>query len=223
MADHWKRKHEENGRNTAQASLRELGIADGQSLDSIALGDLGFEEGEETDPDALVAAIQERMSPWPMIPQILCTFWPGDSDVLELLWDYEATDLSPNQSLTTLGLLNAGKFATPEVDAFRISQLARPSDEAVASVAVMLAARGLARTQPIDALPHLISAGMEHGSARGDILIAVAAYGDDELAPYARELQSFLGNRMPPRHMDAETEAFERLKSIVENPANERR
>ena len=91
---------------------------------------------------------------------VLCSLWPGNADVLQLVWYQQETEVNPEQHIATLGLLNLGKFATPEADAFRISNLTVPwEDNSIAYIAVGSAAKGLTMNRPIDALSPLLAAG----------------------------------------------------------------
>lgn len=54
--------------------------------------------------------------------------------------------------------------------------------------AVALAAEGLALSRPAEPVPYLISARLEHPSAGGEILVALAGYEDDVLSAYASEV-----------------------------------
>jgi len=197
-------------------------LTEGKTFESWSPADVGFPAGSEVDPDELMEALDERLPAWTMIPQILCAFWPRDEVVHEFLWrSYAharagATTATGDDPPGTLILLNAGKFVTPEADAYRIRQLGRHPDDMDASVAVRLAVEGLALSRSADALPHLIAAGERHRSARGDILILLAGYRDDQLAPHAGELRSLLGDRRPNPGLATAAEAFDRLRAIVD-------
>ena len=111
-------------------------------------------------------------------------------------------------------MLNFGRFATPEANAFRIASLAAPSDRYENSRAVTVAAEGLALSRPFEAIPHLISAALEHRSARGEILVVLAGYDDDELSPYASDVASLLERTQVEGPMSAAPEAFSRLETF---------
>ena len=217
LIGHWREQHRKSGHNMLAATIRDLGLTDGARLNNLTRDDLGLERNlNEVSPEELVEALRERISPWGMIPQILCTFWSGDPEVHELVWDIQTTDSSPHVSLTTLGLLNVGRFATPEATAFRISQLSRLGGEPAALGAVILAAQGLAISRSLDGLPHLITAAEQHPGATTDILVAVAAYDDAQLASYARELQSLVDTSRSTRPMGAASAALDRLQSFAD-------
>ena len=131
----------------------------------------------------------------------------------ELLWEMENTDVSPGNTMKTLILLNVGRFATPEANAFRIGKLASPSG-AVDLVDVTFAAKGLALSRPVEAVPYLISAALEHPSASGDVLVTLAGYDDDVLSVYASEVADLLEQTHVARPMGAVSEAFSRLETF---------
>ena len=212
LMDHWYEQHEKSGYNVREAMFRAMGSKDGVNLE-LSLADLGLEETDKPTGDDIAAAMQEKWLPWTMIPQILCVFWPGDSDVHTLLWDFHSRDRSPEISLTILLLLNTGKFTMDEDNAFRIDQLNGVGE--LAGGAAMLAAEGLALSRPVDALPSLVSAAQNHAGARGDILVTIAGYEDDELAPYVRELAPLVNVNRANVLLGAEQEALDRLKSFV--------
>ena len=218
LIEHWKQQHEKNGYNIEQAIRRSQGMEDDSDRGGIAAADMDLKEDSDLDPGASMATFEKRLPAWVLIPEILCTFWPGDSDVQQLLWIFQDKDLSSNNQMRTLLLLNVGKFATPEADAFRISQLASPSGDPVASVGVMIAVAGLelAMNPPIDALPHLITAGIEHPMALLSVWVVVAGYDDNQLAPYTQELQSLLGHNVSSQSSSEVYEAYNRLVSFVD-------
>ena len=218
LIEHSKQQHEKNGYNIEQAIRRSQGMEDDSDRGGIAAADMDLKEDSDLDPGASMATFEKRLPAWVLIPEILCTFWPGDSDVQQLLWIFQDKDLSSNNQMRTLLLLNVGKFATPEADAFRISQLASPSGDPVASVGVMIAVAGLelAMNPPIDALPHLITAGIEHPMALLSVWVVVAGYDDNQLAPYTQELQSLLGHNVSSQSSSEVYEAYNRLVSFVD-------
>ena len=175
---------------------------------------LGFDDPQDASPDEVFLALRNRRPSWKRIPGLLCALWPNDPDVLRLIWDYRATDQSPTIDLTVLGLMNTGRFATPAVDEFRLTQLARPGDEH-ASVAKMFAAKGLRISRPREALPLLITAALEHPERSDDILPTIAAYTDQQLAPYSTDLAPLLSRRTRDP-MGAAAEAMDRLRAVVQ-------
>ena len=170
LIEHWRRQHEIAGRNSLEATVRELGgrLVDGSTLE-LSVADLGLEESADgnVDATALISKLREKVSPWGSIPQILAVYWPGDGDVEQFLYDMHDADQSSTKMLTTLGLLNTGKFASDRANQFREQQLgASNTGDPSVSIAVTFAAEGLALSPPVYALPALIDAAMEHPTAR---------------------------------------------------------
>ena len=252
---HWRREHARSGYNS-EASLRaaferalptvtasEAGSrtrdADAATPDSASEArdltqemkdafvelatELGFEDPEAASPDEIGLAFKRKIPAWLAIPRVLCALWPKDADVLDFVWEWQAADRSPNKGLGTLQLLNTGRFTSAEADAFRLAELARPRDDHIVALS---AAEGLALTRRPEALGPLIAAGIRHRSARDEIVLAVAGYSDEELAPHAAELRKLVrrGPRGVSRNLpaallariDAEDAAFESLQSIVD-------
>lgn len=151
---------------------------------------------------------------WRMIPNILCTLYPGDAEVHDLLWDIHAKEADPGHWRTTHGLLSIGRFATPEANAYRMKELANPrGGPEDAFVAVRLAAKGLALSRPPEALPALVAAALQYPLARDDVLIVLAAYGDAHLATHSREIAPLLNNDVGTR--PAVQRAIERLAAVT--------
>ena len=150
---------------------------------------------------------------------VLCSLWPGNADVLQLVWYQQETEVNPEQHIATLGLLNLGKFATPEADAFRISNLTFPggvnSDAHDVYIAVGSAAKGLTMNRPIDALSPLLAAGEEHPVAREEVWVALAAYDDEQLAPYAGDIRLLLGSDKPLYVTEAVSVTYDRLEMVA--------
>ncbi len=204
LINHWMEQYESHG--YIQESL-EGGIPDM----------VAYIEEADLDEVALLEELEKRSIGWTRIPVILCTWWPGDSDVHELLWYRHET--KPDMYEATLYLLNVGNFTTPEADAFRIRHLSLPSDSDDGNfIAVGHAAVGLAMNHPIEALPHLITAGEDHPSAIESILVALSSYDDDKLVPYAEDIQSMLVfSGKPTTYADrAISVAYERLNMFTE-------
>ena len=202
LIDHWMKQHAENGYNNGDSLGQSIELKDGEN---------------DLPPDILWEEIAERMIGWPSIPQILCVFWPGDADVHQLLWYIQDTDMSSTRYMATLRLLNIGKFVTPEADAFRISHLSGPTSVKFDSyISVGRAAGGLALNRPIDALPHLITAGKEHLLAKDQVLVALSGYAEDQLMPYADDLKTMIGSGKPMYPTDAVSEAYDRLKMFTD-------
>ncbi len=203
LIDHWKQQHAENGYNNSDSLY--------QSTE--------WKNDEEKDlpPDILWELIQERAIGWPSIPQILCVFWPSDADVHQLLWYFQDTDMSSTLHVETLKLLNTGKFVTPEADAFRISHISGQTGVKFDTyIAVGEAAEGLALNRPIDALPHLITAGKEHLLAKDQVLVALSGYAEDQLMPYADDIKTMIGSGKPMWPTDAVSEAYDRLNMFTD-------
>ena len=147
---------------------------------------------------------------------VLCSLWPGNADVLQLVWYQQETEVNPKQHYSTLGLLNLGKFATPEADAFRISNLTVPWEvNSIAYIAVGSAAKGLTMNRPIDALSPLLAAGAEHPLARKEVWVALASYDDEQLAPFARDIRLLLGSDKPLYVTEAVSVAYDRLEMVA--------
>lgn len=211
LMNHWYEQHEKSGYDVQKATFESLGTdAENPELN---LTHLGFEETDEPSPDDIWEAFQERSLSWPRIPLILCVFWPGDPEVHTLLWDYHSRDLSPNTYLTILGLLNDGKFTTDRANAFRIDQLNDVGE--LAFVPVNFAVEGLALSHPVEALPGLISAFHNHSGTRGDILVTIAGYEDDELIPFLKELAPIINVNRNNLRPGKKLEALDRLQSLV--------
>ena len=150
---------------------------------------------------------------WRMIPNMLCTLYPGDAEVHDLVWDIHAKEADPGHWRTTHRLLNVGQFTTAEANEYRMQELARPRGEAAAHVAVSFAAEGLALSRPLEALPALVAAGVQYPAARDDVRIALAAYRDEQLAKHSREIAPLLNSRIGTS--PAAQRAFERLKALT--------
>ena len=105
----------------------------------------GQTEGEEeASLESAIADWRNRLDPWVMIPQVLSVFWPKDPDVEQFLYEMQHTDEGETTALTTLFLLNVGKFTSSEANAFRIDQLRDSNEGMGAPTAVAWAAEGLA-------------------------------------------------------------------------------
>ena len=207
---HWRRNHKESGYNTHQMSSREL-----ENFHATV-------EAKEGGRDSMSSeeywqALLEAWSPWPATPQILCVFWPRDDDVHRIVWENHEKDLSPNLASQTLGLLNVGKFTTPRADAFReeVLRSSLTSQVETAHVNATFAAKGLALSRPPEALPLLISVAKAFGASRGELMIVIAAYDDEQLAAHTEELRPLVEGYESWRPMGADAEARERLKEVL--------
>ena len=167
--------------------------------------------------DEMREALTASSSSWTLIPQVLCVFWPTDAEVLEFLWEFRDKDLSPQTPLKVLDLLLLGAFSTPEADNYRTEtiQLALSEVNEAESSRVALAAVGLALSRPTHALPLLIRSAEEYPLVRSQILMALAAYSDEDLATHARELTPLLEGVTLTRPMGPEIEAHERLNDLL--------
>ena len=191
LVSHWREQYERSGYNAFNQEV----------LDEVA-------------PTAESMTVHPSPSfVWRMIPSILCTLYPGDAEVHDLVWDIHAREADPGHWLATHRLLTIGQFTTAEANAYRMRELARPRGEAAAHVAVSLAAEGLALSRPLAALPLLVAAGVQYPVARDDILIALAAYGDEQLATHSREIAPLLNSRIGTS--PSIQRAFERLKTLA--------
>ena len=161
-------------------------------------------------------------SAWTLIPEMLCVYWPGDPQVLELLWKYRDADLSPNAPYRVLEWLIRGAFATPEANAYRMKilrdALSSPGDTKTGTVA--LAAVGLALSKPEQSLPLILQAADEYPEAAVQVLLAVSEYPQDMLAAHAPEVESFLRSVQIDRPMGVEVEAYKRVESTLHGLPN---
>ena len=119
-------------------------------------------------------------------------------------------------TLTTLALLNDGKFTSDQANSFRVRELVRSDAD---HVGVSLAADGLALSRPEYALPLLIAAGAEHPAALDAVRAAVAGYTDRQLARYADELRPLVPRTLELMPVGTERDAVERLMRVAEDQA----
>ena len=203
LMEHWRRQRERHGYD----ALADFIQASGGIPASVTAETASYEDRD---------ASNSRTPAWLGIPRILCAIYPTDAEVLRFVWELHAGGAAPGDALATLSLLNIGKFATPEADALRFQALAAPEgSDATAAHAARAAARGLAFSRPLDALPHLLSAGMRHDQGDGEVLVTLAGYDDGALLPYADELVELLAKSSAPYPLGAVPEAIERLEAIV--------
>ena len=196
-----------------------------EALASLAT-ELGVEDPEKASFEEVMLAYAKTLPAWQMIPQVLCTVWSKDGEVLQFIWDFDAKDRSPNVSLTTLSLLNLGRFDTEAADAFRLQALSRLGGRD-GHVATLFAAEGLALAKRPEALAPLIAAAIEHPSAINEVLMTLAGYSEEELAPHAAELSKLLprtprgvntSQALPKAlqdELDAESDAWDKLEAVV--------
>jgi hypothetical protein len=70
--------------------------------------------------------------------------------------------------------------------------------------------------RPVDALSPLIAAGKEHPNALEAVWKALAAYDDEQLAPYAEDIQLLLDDTYKlPNAPEAVSAAYDRLVMIA--------
>lgn len=218
---HFEREHansEFNSGKQLQADIQKMISA---TSDSSKSRSLMSESDEAIDVEAISDNVQNYISPWLRIPTILATFWPQDSEVLEFLWKYKERepDLEPFQLLK---LFSIGKFDTPKVNNFRISQLvsAGGAQESFhTGYAISLAAKGLALSHPEEAIPELIQAGLNQAKPRADILITLAGYTNEQLDPYYTELKPLISARVTEiSDLHAFDDAIARLEAYASSP-----
>ena len=224
LISHWHEQYERSGYDPSASLLKEMDRPDdvGDQLNEDLWS--ARERGDHEAAQAIMGEISSRAAEivfsrpaWPMIPQILCVYWPGDTDVERLLWYIDAHDQGSNPSLQVLGLLNTGGFDTPRANAYRISQIqsAAYSDEEGAQVPIRFAAEGLLFSPVSGAVPLLVDAGLRHYLARGEVLRALAAYPDDELLQHADGLRSLLQLGVPSEITGDGSQAHERLSRLL--------
>lgn len=86
-----------------------------------------------------------------------------------------------------------------------------------ASDIVRLVAKGMEISPQADALPLLIDAGARYADARRGVLLALAAYQDNQLSSHAEALAALMEMTNPQYLRDAESEAFRHLESVLES------
>lgn len=214
LMSYWRERHKASGYDAFGAIQEGLGVEKGTNgLDGFKLENIGLDEAAL--PDQVWDAVRARLPAWTSVPQTLCLLYPGDTDVLELVWEVQNTDVYSGPGVGVLGLLNVGQFATADANAFRIAKLSAPGDRTEDALTVTTAAEGLALSRPVEAIPHLISAALDHRRARGDILVVLAGYDDEALSPYATELAGLLGQTRVKQPMGAVFDAFARLERFL--------
>ncbi|MCY4013231.1 MAG: hypothetical protein OXG82_11005 [Gammaproteobacteria bacterium] len=214
LIEHWRVRNRESGHNTSDVIERETSD----------IGNLELDETTPEGPDSLTEGVWERIGKevrertpaWTSIPLILAVNWPGDLAVEQFLYEMLDSDGSPHITLTTLALLNDGKFTSEQANSFRVRELVR-SD--AGHVGVSLAAEGLALSRPEYALPVLIAAGAEHPAALDAVRVAVAGYTDGQLARYADELRRLVPRTLELMPEGTERDAVERLLRFAEDQA----
>ena len=214
LIENWRIHHRGSGHNTSDVIERETkGIRDLEFVDQGPEGNDILTEGAW---ESIGEEVRERTPAWPSIPLILAVNWPGDLAVEQFLYEMQDSDGSPHITLTTLALLNDGKFTSEQANSFRVRELVRSDAD---HVGVSLAADGLALSRPEYALPLLIAAGAEHPAALDAVRAAVAGYGDGQLAPYADELRALVPRTLALMPVGKERDAVERLMRIAEDQA----
>ena len=155
---------------------------------------------------------------WPMIPGILCEYWPGDVDVLQIIWQIEEVDLSQQPLARTLTLLNEGRFTSPDANAFRMDKLrsAIHSPDENAFFDAKFAIEGLALGPEKEALPLIIEAGLRQPMVRNEALLALDRFADADLAAHGDTIQLLISTRRIEYLEDPEVAAIRRLEALFE-------
>lgn len=192
LIDKWVDNYKDSGYNLRLTLIQSLGSTDGRSI-TLPKSITDGETGKVQDPEMVARLLREQIPAWIKVPIVLSAYWPGDSEVHALIWDYYLKDKSPDVVFQTMRWLNNGMFSTDRDNKLRIDQLVRrdltdPSEV----ILVQLAAQGLAYSKPVEAIPFLIEAGLTHPRARNDILFVLAKYGDTELEGHINHLSSML-------------------------------
>ena len=130
---------------------------------------------------------------WKSIPAILVQLFPGDLEVLDIIWESSETqtvDGSTEPSCGIIGLLNDGKFATPEANALRIQCL-------MANESVFNATKGLSIYQTEAGFEAMIEwLEIPHNDFRQyfpHVMEAIVSYGKNAL-PHAERLTALAKN-----------------------------
>ena len=214
LIEYWRIHHRESGHNTSDVIERETkGIRDPESVEhGPEVNDILTEGAWER----IGKEVRERTPAWTSIPLILAVNWPGDLAVEQFLYEMLDSDGSPHITLTTLALLNDGKFTSDQANSFRVRELVRSDAD---HVGVSLAADGLALSRPEYALPLLIAAGAEHPAALDAVRAAVAGYTDRQLARHADELRPLVPRTLELMPVGTERDAVERLMRVAEDQA----
>ena len=146
--------------------------------------------------------------PWTYVPEILSTFYPGDSDVHDFIWHIHSRS-NPTKTMT---LLNKGQFRTEEATNLRIKILREgvaqksPYRE-VRDIAVHhaqalndaeLATQALGRFRTPDGLQTLADH-IHRTELYPTIITAIVAYGK-EAEPYLETLKSLKEHDLAKRH-----------------------
>lgn len=122
------------------------------------------------------------LPPWEAVPGILVTYYPGDSDVYDFIWEiYEPTD-----RIRTLFLLNGGTFRTPEANQYRIACL-EDIDPMPANTLKKVAATSLGRFQSSEGL-NALGRQLNEADPLREVVEAITLYGKTAL-PYMDRLR----------------------------------
>ena len=126
---------------------------------------------------------------WTSVPSALLTFFPGDPEVEKLLLEFYRTlrQEDPNATNRALHLLNAGRFASAEVEAVRIEALQYPG-----AWVARRAAAGLGASLTDAGLAALGASLGRRDEALGEIVLAVLAHGA-RAKPYLPTLRELHG------------------------------
>ena len=228
LVDYYHKHHAMSGYNQSSVALNLMDEIE-ESQEAQALQeklDQARKQGDESTAQSMMIEISEYVAPlvmsqpsWTMIPQILCSYWPGDVDVLKFLWRIEGVDLSAHRTAGTLAMLNLGRFTTPDANAFRIDALrsAIHSPDENAFIDAKFAVEGLALDPAPETLPIIIEAGLRQPLVRGEVLLALNSFGDEDLVAHRDAIQSLVSSHRPVSPGDTEVAALRRLGSLFES------
>lgn len=132
---------------------------------------------------------------WKATPSLLCRYFPGDSEVQDLLWEILETErATAPYSLRSMMLdwLNGGRFMTPEADAYRVRVIEAETEWEIAHAHASSAVKGLALSRRPEALPTIIGAAQRYRLAEPEVFAALALYPDDQLMPHVEEIKALV-------------------------------
>ena len=217
LINKWNENYADSGYNLRLALVQSLGSTDGRSI-TIPNSIIEGLNGKIQDQNALARLLREQTPAWIKIPIVLSAYWPGDTEVHALIWEFYLKDQSPDVVFQTMRWLNNGMFSTDKDNKLRIDQLIRrdlthPSE----IILIQLATQGLAYSKPVEAIPFLIEAGQSYPRVRNDILFVLGKYGDNELEGHINHLSSMLTivdeEKLLP--MSRAQTSYVRLKSLT--------
>ena len=135
-------------------------------------------------------ADDSRYPSWEFVPRTLAFIFPGDAEVLDVIWEIAATKRDRTYDLQ---LMNLGKFNTPEVTRHRIESLFIEYSS-IGDEHLKLAAWGLAEHQTPEGLTALVQRLSDSPHEELHFVVdAIGEYGSEAL-PYLDQLQSFQSN-----------------------------